>query len=118
MAFEIDLDALGALRASERASDPLRVYPAATQDVSLVVAREIPAGPVMEAFAWGAGDLLEYAALIEDYRGAGVGADQKVLTMALRFRAEDRTLTAEDATVAKNAGVAAVTSAFGAALRE
>ncbi len=115
---ELDLDLL------IRAADPdahaveIAALPAATQDVSLVVAREVPAGTVLDAVRRGAGSLLEDIRLVDDYRGPGVGEDQKSLTFALRFRAPDRTLTAAEATEAKLAGVATAADEFGATLRE
>ena len=47
-------------------------YPAATQDLSLVVGVGVPAGDVLAAVVEGAGELLEDARLVDDYRGAGV----------------------------------------------
>ena len=66
----------------------------------------------------GAGELLEHADLVDDYRGSGVEPGTKSLTFALRFRAADRTLTAAEATEAKLAGVASAAAKFGATLRE
>ncbi len=45
-------------------------------------------------------------------------AGSKSLTFALRFRAEDRTLTAAEATEAKLAGVAVAAERFGAQIRD
>jgi phenylalanyl-tRNA synthetase beta chain len=115
---ELDLDALIAAGAIEKHATPISGMPAATQDVSLVVARDIAAGDVRAALIDGAGDLLEHVALVDDYRGPGVDAASKSLTFALRFRAPDRTLTAAEATEAKTAAVAVAAQRFGAALRE
>ena len=93
-------------------------YPAATQDVSLVVSANLPAADVRAALVEGAGELLESLRLVDDYRGAGLPDAMKSLTFALRFRAPDRTLTAAEATEAKLAGVAVATARFGATLRE
>ena len=78
----------------------------------------MPADAVLAAVIAGAGDLLEHARIVDDYRGSGVPEGQRALTFALRFRADDRTLKAEEATEAKLAGVAAAETAFGAKLRE
>jgi phenylalanyl-tRNA synthetase beta chain len=115
---ELDLDALVELARVDAAPSPIVSMPAATQDLSLVVAVEIPAGEVLATITDGAGDLLEHAALVDDYRGTGVGAGEKSLTFALRFRAPDRTLTAAEASDAKNASVALAASRHGATLRE
>ena len=115
---EIDLDALIALSPREIAVRPIFGFPAATQDLSLVVPRATPAGEVSAAVARGAGPLLEDIRLVDDYRGSGVNDDQKSLTFALRFRATDRTLTAKEASDAKLAGLAVASEEFGATLRD
>jgi phenylalanyl-tRNA synthetase beta chain len=115
---ELDLSALIELGRTEVAPRPIVSMPAATQDLSLVVAEGIPAGEVLAAVIEGAGALLEDAALTDDYRGKGVEAGSKSLTFALRFRAPDRTLTAAEASEAKNGAVALAASRFGATLRE
>ena len=115
---ELDLDALLALSGGEIAATPIRTQSAATQDLSLVVAADVPAAAVKDAVVEGAGELLEDARLVDDYRGAGVPEGSKSLTFALRFRAADRTLTAAEATEAKLAGVALASERHGASLRE
>ncbi len=115
---EVNLDLLVELAASEVTVAPIFGFPAATQDLSLVVPVTAAAGEVTAAIARGAGDLLEHIHLVDDYRGEGVSAGQKSLTFALRFRATDRTLTAAEASEAKLAGLALATEQFGATLRD
>lgn len=115
---ELDLDLLLALAGDRIVAASLSTFPAATQDVSLVVSADVPAADVRAALAEGAGDLLEAARLVDDYRGEGMDAGQKSLTFALRFRASDRTLTAAEATEAKLAGVAVAAERFGASIRD
>ncbi len=115
---ELDLDALLAHAGSRVVAASLSSYPAATQDVSLVVPVEVSAADLGAVFAEGAGALLESARLVDDYRGEGVPEAFKSLTFALRFRADDRTLTAAEASEAKLAGVAAAAARFDASLRE
>ncbi len=116
--LELDLDVLIEAGAREVATAPIATYPAATQDVSLIVAESVRAGEVLALLVEGAGELLEHATLVDDYRGAGVPEGSKSLTFALRFRASDRTLTAAEASDAKNAAVALAASRVGAAIRE
>lgn len=114
-ALELDLDALPL-----RESRPVPVvspFPAVLQDVSVTVARTVPAASVEEALRGGGGALLEDIALFDVYEGAQVGADRRSLTYALRFRAPDRTLTEDEASAARDAAVAAAASAVGAELR-
>jgi phenylalanyl-tRNA synthetase beta chain len=116
--LELDLDSMIALAASELAPAVIATMPAATQDLSLVVADQVPAGEVLAAVIEGAGELLENAHLVDDYRGTGLADGTKSLTFAMRFRAKDRTLTASEASEAKLAGLALAAERFGATLRE
>ncbi|TFC28576.1 phenylalanine--tRNA ligase subunit beta [Cryobacterium sp. TMT1-3] len=115
---EINLGLVFAQADGTRTVTPIRTMPAATQDLSLVVAVAVPAATLLAAVAEGAGDLLENIDLVDDYRGAGVEPGQKSLTFALRFRGEERTLTAAEASAARLAGVAVAAERFGATLRE
>ena len=115
--LELDLEALMAAGSSEVVAGTIAAFPAATQDLSVVVNESVPAGAVRDAVIEGAGVLLESAVLVDDYRGAGLEPGTKSLTLALRFRAADRTLTAAEATEAKLAGLALASERFGAALR-
>lgn len=107
-----------ALAPADVAPVTIAAMPAATQDLSLVVPLAVPAGEVLDSVREGAGPLLETITLVDDYRGAGVPDGRKSLTFALRFRAEDRTLTAAEATEAKLAGSALAGSRFDATIRE
>ncbi|GAA4266690.1 phenylalanine--tRNA ligase subunit beta [Frondihabitans peucedani] len=115
---EIDLDRLIALGRTEPEPRPISGYPAATQDLTLVVGADAPAGEVLDAVVEGAGDLLEAARLVDDYRGEGLEDGSKSLTFALRFRATDRTLTAAEASEAKLGAVRLAGERFGATLRD
>ena len=115
---ELDLDLMLSLAGEKVVAASLSGYPAATQDVSLVVGDDVPAADVRAALVDGAGALLESLRLVDDYRGPGVPDGAKSLTFALRFRAPDRTLTAAEATEAKLAGVTAAAERYGATLRE
>ena len=116
--LELDLDRLLTPAGGRIVAASLSTFPAATQDVSLTLPAEVPAGEVRAALVEGAGALLESVRLVDDYRGEGVPEGSKSLTFALRFRADDRTLTAAEASAAKMAGVAVAAERFGAALRD
>lgn len=116
-ALEIDVDALLAHSVRHVSAGTIVGFPAATQDLSLLVARDVPAGEVRDAVRDGAGELLEDIRLVDDYRGRGLEEGEKSLTFALRFRADDRTLTAAEATEAKEAGAAKAAELFGATIR-
>jgi phenylalanyl-tRNA synthetase beta chain len=116
-ALELDLDVLTTLAPAVVQARPISTFPAATQDLSLVVDLAVPAAEVLAAIVQGAADLLEHATLIDDYRGSNVEAGKKSLTFALRFRAFDRTLTQTEASASRDAAVALCETLFGATIR-
>ncbi|MFI0487150.1 phenylalanine--tRNA ligase subunit beta [Actinomadura sp. 9N215] len=114
-AMELELRRLG---------DPVPVraphvssYPVATQDVALIVDAAVPAAEVEDALREGAGELLEAIRLFDVYTGEQVGEGRKSLAYALRFRAPDRTLTAEETSRARAGAVASASERTGAVLR-
>jgi phenylalanyl-tRNA synthetase beta chain len=87
------------------------------QDISVVVDENVAADSVVSAVRDGAGELLEDVRLFDVYTGPQIGEGRKSLTLALRFRAADRTLTEDEASAARDAAVAAATDRVGAVLR-
>jgi phenylalanyl-tRNA synthetase beta chain len=123
-AVELDLSAIerAAARLAPIQAPVIATYPVATQDVALVVNRDVPAADVQSALvagaaAGGAEDLLEDVRLFDVYSGEQVGAGRKSLAYTLRFRAPDRTLTDEEVAVARDAAVASAARLTGAMLR-
>ncbi|WP_399923062.1 phenylalanine--tRNA ligase subunit beta [Streptomyces kanamyceticus] len=116
-AMEVDLDRLeqageGTLRAPR-----ISAFPVATQDVALVVDKEVPAAVVEYYLTGGAGELLESIRLFDVFEGEQLGEGKKSLAYALRFRAADRTLTVDEASAARDAAVALAAERTGAVLR-
>lgn len=114
-AFEIDVDALPLTTVLP--SPKVSVFPAVLQDVAVVVDASVPSADVADALRDGAGDLLESLELFDVFTGDQVGAGNKSLAFALRFRAGDRTLTEDEANAAKLAAVDEAGSRVGARLR-
>lgn len=117
VAVEFDADALFAAAADVIVARHISTYPVATQDVALVVPGEVPAEEVLAALREGAGELLEDVALFDVYAGKGIEEGKKSLAFSLRFRAEDRTLTADEASAARESAVAVAHQRFGAVQR-
>jgi phenylalanyl-tRNA synthetase beta chain len=116
-AMELDLDGLERLASGPVVAPSVSAFPVATQDVALVVDDAVPAADVESALRSGAGELLESLRLFDVFTGEQIGAGKKSLAYALRFRAPDRTLTAEEASAARDAAVTAAGERTGAALR-
>ncbi|MFI1410251.1 phenylalanine--tRNA ligase subunit beta [Streptomyces sp. NPDC020707] len=116
-AMEIELDLLEQAGGGVPAAPRISTFPVATQDVALVVARDVPAAEVEAALREGAGELLESVRLFDVYEGEQLGEGRKSLAYALRFRAGDRTLTVDEASAARDAAVALAGERTGAVLR-
>jgi phenylalanyl-tRNA synthetase beta chain len=121
-AAELDLSVILAAAAARGPVQAPAVsgYPVASQDVALIVPAAVPAADVQAALAdgaAGAGSLLEEIRLFDVYTGEQAGEGSKSLAYTLRFRAPDRTLTAEEVTAARDAAVAEAGRRTGAVLR-
>ena len=115
-AMELDLDALPLPGPAPAPS--ISAYPPVLIDIALVVGPDVPAADVESTLRNAAGPLLESIRLFDVYTDdARLGAGHRSLAYALRFRAPDRTLTVEEAVVARDAAVAAAQDRLGAHLR-
>lgn len=114
-AVELDLDAIPITEAMP--APRVSPFPAVFQDVSLVVADDVGAQAVIDAVRDGAGELLEDVRLFDVYTGPQIGERRKSVTLALRFRAADRTLTEDEASAARDAAVRRAAELVGAVQR-
>jgi phenylalanyl-tRNA synthetase beta chain len=117
IAFEVDLDALLGAAGALPVAPPLSTYPPATADLALVVDDATPVSSVAAAIRAGTGPVLESVRLFDVYRGEQVGPGKRSLAFALRLRAPDRTLTADDVAAATKAAVDRAAAEVGASLR-
>ncbi|GAA1188808.1 phenylalanine--tRNA ligase subunit beta [Nesterenkonia xinjiangensis] len=116
-AMELDLSAVLAAVPEKIVAEPIAAFPPSTQDVSLIVDEALPAGDLESTLTEGAGELLEDIELFDVYSGEGIEVGRKSLAYALRFRAADRTLTADEASEARGAAVALAAERHGAVQR-
>lgn len=116
-AFEVDFTRMLDDKSDRVEAYGIFGYPATNQDVALIVDATVPAAEISAALAEGAGDLLEEIRVFDDYRGVGIEEGKKSVAFALRFRADDRTLTAEEASASREAAIAVAAERFGAVLR-
>ncbi|WP_285248054.1 phenylalanine--tRNA ligase subunit beta [Pseudarthrobacter sp. efr-133-R2A-89] len=117
VAVELSADALFEAAPDVIVARHISTFPVATQDVALVVPADVPADEVLAALREGAGELLEDVALFDVYAGKGIEDGKKSLAFGLRFRAADRTLTADEASAARESAVALAAERFGAVQR-
>ena len=114
-AVELDLDAIPITEALP--APAVSPFPAVFQDVSLIVGEDVAAQTVVDAVRDGAGELLEDVRLFDVYTGPQIGDGRKSVTLALRFRAADRTLTEDEASAARDAAVKTAADRVGAVQR-
>ncbi len=117
VALELNADVLFDAAPDVIVARHISTFPVATQDVALVVPAGVPADEVLAALREGAGELLEDVALFDVYAGKGIEEGKKSLAFGLRFRANDRTLTADEASAARESAVALAAERFGAVQR-
>ncbi|GAA2556065.1 phenylalanyl-tRNA synthetase beta chain [Neomicrococcus aestuarii] len=115
--MEVNAEAMFEAAADVIVATPLSTFPPTTQDVALVVDRGVVAQDVLSALREGAGELLEDVSLFDVYEGPGIDEGKKSLAFGLRFRANDRTLTADEASESRAAAVALAAERFGAVQR-
>jgi len=95
--FEIATAALiGAATVGEEIYEDVTTFPAANQDLAVVVPLAVSAATVREAILAGGGELLHSARVFDLYEGEQLGEGRKSLALRLAFRAPDRTLTDEE----------------------
>jgi phenylalanyl-tRNA synthetase beta chain len=114
-AVELDLDAIP--MSQPLPAPAVSPFPAVFQDVSLIVGEDVAAQTVVEAVRDGAGELLEDVRLFDVYTGPQIGDGRKSVTLALRFRADDRTLTEDEASAARDSAVKTAADRVGAVQR-
>lgn len=97
VALELDLDALLKLSPKHPIQvAPVSTYPVVKEDIAIVVDQQIPVADLLAEIRAAGGELLEQIALFDEYVGAQVEAGKRSLAFALRMRAADRTLAAEE----------------------
>jgi phenylalanyl-tRNA synthetase beta chain len=115
-AMELDVTALIDASPTIRSAPDFSTHPVAKEDIALVVSDDVTVDQVRAAIIDGAGELLEDVALFDVYTGDQVPKGHKSLAFALRFRAPDRTLTAEEIAAARQSAIQAA-GQLGAQLR-
>ena len=115
-AMELDLDVLMQRAPLVHPAPDFSTHPVAKEDIALVVGEDVTAVALEQVIREGAGELLEDVTLFDVYTGDQVPVGHKSLAFALRFRAPDRTLAAEEIAAARQGAIAAA-EGLGARLR-
>ncbi|MBR7149682.1 MAG: phenylalanine--tRNA ligase subunit beta, partial [Oscillospiraceae bacterium] len=92
-------------------------FPAVTRDIAVVCDEAVTVGALESCIRKSAGSLLKSVALFDIYRGANLGDGKKSVAFNLALRADDRSLTGEEADAEVKTVLAALESELGAKLR-
>ena len=115
---ELDLDALAALRSWEHLRvKPLPRHPSIARDISIVVDEILPAATVRGTIRSAAPQTLVSVHEFDRYQGKGVPESRVSLSLRLRFRSSDRTLTDAEVDTAMKEILAALKKAHDAMQR-
>jgi len=94
-AAELDFEELSVMQSVAVKITPIPKYPAIERDLSIVVDENISWSDVIEAVNKKSSDELEEVKFVGIYRGKGIPAGQKSVTLSLMFRDPDGTLRHE-----------------------
>ena len=114
---ELDFELLSALQNTEVKVKPIPRFPAIVRDLSLIVDESVPWSQIAETVARKSPPELEDVKFVGIYRGKVIGPGKKSVTLSLRFRDEDGTLTHEAVDRFEADIVAELTKSTGAVLR-
>lgn len=98
-------------------AQPVPLYPPIERDLNFVLDEAVPWADVDRITAATAGEHLERAEFLSQYRGQQLGADKKSYVIRLVFRAPDRTLTSDEVDARVRDVVAACEGELKATLR-
>ena len=94
---ELSFDELMLARGADPEYTPLPKFPSVTRDIAVVCDESVTVGALESAIRSGAKGLLKDCSLFDIYRGKGVEEGKKSVAFNLVLRADDRSLTAEEA---------------------
>jgi len=92
---ELDFERLIAVQTSQVRLKPIPRFPAIERDLSIIIDEQIRWTDIVEAVRKKAPAELEGIQFIDIYRGKGIPSGRKSVTLSLRFRDQDGTLTHE-----------------------
>ena len=114
---ELSFDAMYEKRGDIPVYQPLPKFPAVTRDIAVVCDEAVTVGALEESIRRGAKGLLKGVSLFDIYRGPGVAIGKKSVAFNLVLRADDRSLTGEEADEDVQSILAALKADHNAVLR-
>ncbi len=118
VAFELDLEAVGAGATGPAPWRALPRYPAVERDLALVVERAVPVQAVLDAVAAVGSPLVRSVVLFDAFEGGRIPAGQVSLAFRVTLRSDERTLTEGDIAQVESDLLACIGERTGARLRD
>ena len=114
---DLKFDALFASRGADPKYQPLPKFPAVTRDIAVLVDKAVTVGAMESSIQAAAKGLLKDVTLFDIYEGAKLPTGKKSVAFNLVLRADDRSLTAQEADDEVNLVLERLKKDFGAMLR-
>lgn len=114
---ELSFDALFANVRAMPVYTPLPKFPSVSRDIAVVCSSEIPVGSLTECIMENGGKFLKDCTLFDVYTGHHIAEGMKSVAFSLTMRAEDRTMTDEDADSTVRAVLAGLKEKYNAVMR-
>ena len=114
---ELSFEAMYEMRGGIPVYQPLPKFPAVTRDIAVVCDEAVTVGALEESIRRGAKGLLKDVSLFDIYRGPGVADGKKSVAFNLVLRADDRSLTGDEADEDVQSILAALKADHNAVLR-
>ena len=114
---ELDFEQLQACKGPDAQYVPLPKFPAVTRDIAVVCDEAVTVGALETAIRKGGKAMLREVELFDIYRGKGVDEGKKSVAFSLVLRADDRSLTADEADATVKSILAALEADCSAVLR-
>ena len=114
---ELALKALAQVKGADPEYTPLPKFPAVERDIAVVCDKAVTVGALEECIRKGAKGLLKQVSLFDIYTGVGIPEGKKSVAFNLVLRADDRSLTSEEADEDVKAILESLEKDLGAVLR-
>lgn len=114
---EISFEEIFSLRKGIAVYKPLPKFPGVSRDIAVVCNAEIPVGDLTKCILSAGGAFLKDCALFDVYTGHHIAEGMKSVAFKLSMRAEDRTMTDEDAEATVSSVLKALEKEYNAVIR-
>lgn len=96
VAFDLDFEKLSRLSSEEHEFRPISSYPAAIQDIAVLVPGDVLVDEILNKIQIAGGNLVRDVDLFDIYEGEELPEGKKNLAFHIIYQAEDRTLSSEE----------------------